>query len=71
MTITPNFQVSNLLLSKEEEGYFTPIDLGQLNEIYEISQDILNVEDRDHREFLKEFDEIEIEYSINSFAVGY
>ena len=40
MTITPNFQVSNLLLSKDEEGYFTPIDLGQLNEIYEISQDI-------------------------------
>ena len=71
MTITPNFQVSNLLLSKDEEWYFTPIDLGQLNEIYEISQDILNVEDRDHREYFKEFDEIEIEYSTHSFAIGY
>ena len=68
MTLSSSGSRQDLFLS---EGYFLPIDFNQLNEIFEISQDILNVEDRDHREFLKEFDEIEIEYSINSFAVGY
>ena len=71
MTLSSSGSRQDLFLSKDTEGYFLPIDFNQLNEISEISQDILNVEDRDHREFLKEFDEIEIEYSINSFAVGY
>ena len=71
MTLSSSGSRQDLFLSKDTEGYFLPIDFNQLNEIFEISQDILNVEDRDHREFPKEFDELEIEYSINSFAVGY
>jgi len=57
-------------LSRDAEGYFIPIDYSLLCEIIEISKDIAEVEDRDHREYLEEFDDIEIEYPENSFLVG-
>ena len=71
MTLSSSGSRQDLFLSKDTEGYLLPIDFNQLNEIFEISQDILNVEDRDHREYFKEFDELEIEYSTHSFAIGY
>ena len=62
---------SKELFSKTEEGYFIPVDLEQITHIFEISQDIQNYQDRDHREYLREFEEIEIESSEQSFLIGY
>ena len=53
----------DLFLTKSAEGYEVPVDIELLKEIYEISQDIQDVEDNDHRDYLKDFDEVEIEYS--------
>ena len=53
----------DLFLTKSAEGYEVPVDIELLKEIYEISQDIRDVEDNDHRDYLKDFDEVEIEYS--------
>ena len=59
------------LFPRTEEGYFIPVDLEQITHIFEISQDIQNYQDRDHREYLREFEEIEIESSEQSFLIGY
>ena len=53
----------DLFLTKSAEGYEVPVDIELLKEIYEISQDIQDIEDNDHRDYLKDFDEVEIEYS--------
>ena len=53
----------DLFLTKSAEGYEVSVDIELLKEIYEISQDIQDVEDNDHRDYLKDFDEVEIEYS--------
>ena len=53
----------DLFLTKSAEGYEVPVDIELLKEIYEISQDIQDVEENDHRDYLKDFDEVEIEYS--------
>ena len=53
----------DLFLTKSAVGYEVPVDIELLKEIYEISQDIQDVEDNDHRDYLKDFDEVEIEYS--------
>ena len=67
MTLSSSGSRQDLFLSKDTEGYFLPIDFNQLNEIFEISQDILNVEDRDHREYFKEFELLITKNTINSY----
>tara|TARA_B100000242_G_C42636408_1_gene299490 strand:- start:234 stop:440 length:207 start_codon:yes stop_codon:yes gene_type:complete len=58
------------LFSKDAEGYFQIVDFNQIREIYEIAQDIKDIENSDHRDYLKDIDEVEIEYPEVNFAVG-
>ena len=63
---TPNSD----LFSKDAEGYFQIVDFNQIREIYEIAQDIQDIENSDHRDYLKDIDEVEIEYPEVNFGVG-
>ena len=58
------------LFSRDAEGYFQIVDFNQIREIYEIAQDIKDIENSDHRDYLKDIDEVEIEYPEVNFAVG-
>tara|TARA_Y100000589_G_C26640461_1_gene421856 strand:- start:62 stop:283 length:222 start_codon:yes stop_codon:yes gene_type:complete len=61
MTITTSRE-EGLFLTQWAEGYTVPVDIELLNEIIAISEDIQNVEEKDEREYLKDFDEVEIEF---------
>ena len=60
---TTTLTEQELLFNKSAEGYSIPVDLELLQQIIEIAEDIEDVSDSDRRPYLKDFQELEIEYS--------
>ena len=60
---TTTLTEQELLFKKSAEGYSIPVDLELLQQIIEIAEDIEDVSDSDRRPYLKDFQELEIEYS--------
>ena len=71
---TTTLTEQELLFNKSAEGYSIPVDLELLQQIIEIAEDIEDVSDSDRRPYLKDFQELEIEYSdysLNAYEGGY
>ena len=71
---TTTLTEQELLFNKSAEGYSIPVDLELLQQIIEIAEDIEDVSDSDRRPYLKDFQELEIEYSdysLIAYEVGY
>ena len=60
---TTTLTEQELLFNKSAEGYSIPVDLELLQQIIEIAEDIEDVSDSDRRPYLKDFQELGIEYS--------
>ena len=60
---TTTLTEQELLFNKSAKGYSIPVDLELLQQIIEIAEDIEDVSDSDRRPYLKDFQELEIEYS--------
>ena len=54
-----------------EETYFLPVDFELIHHIYLISQEFINSREVEEEDYQDNFEPIEIEYSISSFAEGY
>ena len=53
------------------ETYFLPVDFELIHHIYLISQEFINRAEVEEEDYQDDFEPIEIEYSVSSFAEGY